>query len=98
MRSIPLDAIPNQAMSISVDGNRWDITLKECNGVMCATLALNDVTILSGQRLVAGFPFIPYAYLQGSGNFWILTENNELPNYQRFGIDQQLIYVSAGEL
>lgn len=98
MRVIPLDPVPNQSMSVTLDGNRWDITLKECNGVMCASLVLNDAAILSGQRLVAGVPFIPYRYLQTSGNFWILTDSDQLPDYTRFGIDQEMVYVSFGEL
>lgn len=97
MRTINLDAIPNQELSVTLDGNRWDITIKECNGVMSATLLLNDVPLLSGQRIVAGSPLIPYRYMQGSGNFWILTENDELPDYNRFGVDQQFIYMSPGE-
>lgn len=65
---------------------------------MCCTLILNDVLLLSGQRIVAGSPLIPYKYLQGSGNFWILTEDDELPYYDRFNVDQQFIYVSPGEI
>lgn len=98
MRTINLDAVPNQELSVTLDGNRWDITIKECNGVMCASLTLNDTLLLSGQRIVAGSPLIPYRYLQGSGNFWILTENDELPYYDRFGVDQTFIYMSYGEV
>lgn len=98
MRNISLDAVPNQELSVTLDGNRWDITIKECNGVMCCTLRLNDVTLLSGQRIVAGSPLIPYRYMQDSGNFWLLTEDDELPYYTLFGVDQQLVYASAGEI
>lgn len=98
MRTIPLDAIPNQELSVTLDGNRWDITIKECNGVMCCTLSLNDALLLSGQRIVAGSPLIPYKHMQAYGNFWILTENDELPYYDRFDVDQQFIYVSPGEI
>lgn len=98
MRTIALDAIPNQELSVTLDSNRWEIIIKECNGVMCCTLTLNDTLLLSGQRIVAGSPLIPYKYMQGSGNFWLLTENDELPYYTRFGVDQQFIYASAGEI
>lgn len=98
MRTINLDPVPNQEFSVTLDGNRWDITIKECNGVMACTLLLNDVLILSGQRIVAGSPLIPYRYLQGSGNFWLLTEDDELPYFDKFGVNQQLTYASFGEL
>jgi hypothetical protein len=97
MRNISLDATPNQELSVTLGGNRWDITIKETNGVMCCTLVLNDVEILSGQRIVAGSPLIPYRHLQGSGNFWILTEGDELPYYTEFGVSQQLVYMSVAE-
>lgn len=98
MRTIALDSVPNQTLSVTLDNNRWDITIKEADGVMCATLNLNDVLVISGQRIVAGSPLIPYRYLQGSGNFWLLTEDDELPFYTRFGVDQQFVYASPGEL
>lgn len=98
MRTISLDAVPNQQLSVTLDDNRWDITIKECNGVMCATLTLNDVLLLSGQRMVAGSPVIPYKHMQGDGNFWLLTENDELPYYNRFGVDQEFVYASPGEI
>lgn len=98
MQSIPLDAVPNQQLAVTVDNNRWVLTIQEARGVMCATLVLNDVVVISGQRIVTGSPLIPYPYLQVNGNFWLLTENDELPYYDRFGIDQQLVYVSPGEL
>jgi hypothetical protein len=98
MRTISLDSTPNQELSVTLDGNRWDITIKECNGVMCCTLVLNDVLLLSGQRIVAGSPLIPYKHMQGSGNFWILTEDDELPYYDRFGVDQQFVYMRFEEV
>ena len=96
MRVIELDDTPNQQLQVTLDGNRWVMTFNEARGVMAVTLVLNDVTILSGQRVVSGTPIIPYSYLQGSGNFWFLTENDELPYWELFG-GQILVYMSAAE-
>ncbi len=60
-------------------------------------LFINNVLILSGIRAVAGFPVIPYDYLQ-NGNFVFVTANDEYPIYTRFGIDQFLIYASPDEI
>lgn len=65
---------------------------------MIVDLVLNDEPILTGARIVAGTPLIPYKFLQGSGNFMLLTEQDEIPYWERFGIDQQLIYGSPEEL
>jgi len=98
MRTIPISPIPNQQLSVTLDGNRWVLTLKEANGVMCCDVVLNEVTLLSGQRVVAGSPIIPYRYLQTSGNFWILTENDDYPEYTQFGDGQILVYMSVADI
>lgn len=98
MRIIEIDPIPNQEFSVTVDGNRWDFVIKEAVSSMICDLSLNDEVILSGLRIVSGTPIIPYEYLRRHGNFIILTENEELPYWTQFGVNQQLIYASAEEL
>lgn len=98
MQVINIDAVPNQSFSVTVDGNRWDFVIKEAVTSMIADISLNDERILSGQILVTGEPFIPYRFLQGSGNFLILTESDQLPDWRRFGVDQILTYASAAEI
>lgn len=98
MRVIPLSSVPNQSFSVQLDGNRWDFVIKQANASMVVNLTLNDEIILMGSRVVSGTPLIPYQFLQGSGNFILLTEDEELPEWSRFGIDQQLIYGSFDEL
>lgn len=98
MQIIDIDPTPNQSFSVTLDGNRWDFVIKQAVTSMIANVVLNDTTILSGQILVAGTPIIPYEYLQGSGNFLILTENDDLPNWERFGVDQLMIYASPQEI
>lgn len=94
---VPLQAIPNQNLSIVLDDFVYDITLKAANDVMGMTLIRDNVTLLSGLRVVAGTPLIPYRYLEGS-NFIFITDNDELPNYERFGTTQLLLYFSSDEL
>lgn len=98
MRIIDIDPIPNQEFSVTVDGNRWDFIIKEAVSSMICDLSMNDEVILSGARIVTGAPIIPYEYLRRHGNFIILTENDELPYWTQFGVNQQLIYASAEEL
>lgn len=98
MRDIPLSKIPNQELSVTLDSIRWTLRVKVGGNIMFADIYLDDSPVLLGQRLVAGTPLIPYRFLQGNGNFWFLTENDELPWWERFGIDQLLTYASAGEL
>jgi len=98
MRIVPISSTPNQSFSVQLDGNRWDFTIKQAVSSMIANITLNDEIILMGSRIVAGTPLIPHEDLQGSGNFMLLTEDEEMPYWERFGVDQQLIYGSFEEL
>ncbi len=107
MINIPLQAIPNQSLSIQLDEINFDITINSCGfviensenftNIMAFTIYINNVLTVAGSRAVSGFPIIPYKYLE-NGNFVVVTENEEYPNYLRFGIDQYLIYASPEEI
>lgn len=98
MRQIPIEPVPNQELSINVDGVRWTLRLKVAKTTMIADVLQNDTPIVVGQRICVGTPIIPYRYLAGRGNFIFLTDNEELPDYTQFGVTQQLIYTLPGEL
>ena len=94
---ITLQAIPNQSFSVRLDVDRYDISIVSIPGAMAATITRNDEIIVSGQRCVAGFPIIPFRYLE-KGNFMFTTENDEMPYYEQFGSTQFLYFTPAEEL
>lgn len=96
-QTIPLQSIPNQTVSVALDNQRYELTLKTVGTVMAADLLINEVLILQGARLVGGTPLIPYRYLQ-NGNFLLTTEDNCYPFYTLFGVTQFLVYFSPAEL
>ena len=93
MQTIPLLAVPNQSFDLSLDGNLWRIRLVECNACMCADVTLNGSVLFTGMRIAPGTLLIPYQYLQGSGNFALLVDNDELPDWTKFGGTQTLVYI-----
>jgi len=97
MITIDLAAIPNQTLGIRLGDDLYAITVKAARGIMCADIIRNDIPIVTGSRIVSGAPLIPYRYLE-SGNFVIFTENDEYPDYTKFGDSQMLEYLSAEEL
>lgn len=97
MRVVPLASTPNQSFTLTIDDVRWTLAVKVARGVMCADVGRDGVLLLSGVRVVAGEPIIPYAYLQ-TGNFLFLTIANEMPDYRAFGVSQSLVYLSAAEI
>lgn len=97
MRTIPLSATPNQRLSVRLDDTRIVLTLKDTGGAMVADLERAGVLILSGSRVLAGEPIIPYRYIE-EGNFIVLTVGDVLPDWREFGISQRLIYITKAEV
>lgn len=87
---------PNQTFPVILEGARYDLTIKDCDGFMIMDVIRDDVVILQGQRLLANTPIIPYNYLT-QGNLVIITDNDDLPDWQQFGITQQLYYLTVEE-
>ncbi len=97
MQTIPIQAIPNQTLTVTLDDTRYSLTFKEIDGSMAATISINDVRIISGFEIVAGGLLIPYRYLE-NGNFTFVTAEDAIPYYNEFGETQSLIYISQAEL
>jgi hypothetical protein len=97
MIDITLQALPNQSFSIQLGESRYDITLKEANGVMSASVVRDGTPVVENVRLVAGSPLLPYRYLE-DGNFVLFTQDDDLPYYTAFGVTQFLTYLTADEV
>lgn len=98
MQTIPIEALPNQRLSVTIGANRWTLRIKVAVTSMIADVLLNDQPIILGQRIAAGTPIIPYPYLAIEGNFLLLIDSEELPDWRAFGRTQQLVYVTPEEL
>lgn len=94
---IPLAPIPNQSLSVNLDGNFYDISIKSTKTIVFVDMYRNDVALVLGARVVPGFPILNYRYLE-SGNFILGTLNQALPDYTQFGTSQSLFYLSQLEL
>ena len=98
MVRIEIAAVPNQSFTIALGGVRYAVALKAGEACMAATIARDGVPVVTGQRVVARSVIIPYPYLAEDGNFFIDTENDELPDWRQFGVTQFLYFATAAEL
>lgn len=94
MQIIPLQAIPNQRFSVEIGGVDWTFTLKVANQTMFCDIERDGEVLITGIRLVANTPIIPYRYLNQGINLIFLTENDALPWYEEFTKTQSLMYWS----
>ena len=96
---IELDPIPNQELSVTLDGARWTLRIQEAAGSMCADILRDDIPIIQGARIAAGEPIIAYPYLRaGLGDFYFFQTTESLPYYEQFGVTQYLAYLTADEI
>lgn len=96
MIEISLIQHPNQTFPVILEGVRYDLTIKDCDGFMVIDIVRDDITILQGQRLLPNTSVIPYNYLT-QGNLVLSTENNQFADWRQFGITQQLYYLTVAE-
>lgn len=97
MLEIPLSAIPNQSLSIRLDNFQYNLRIYFLGTVMAMDITRDGNVILTGQRLVPSYLVIPYEYLE-AGNFAFVTDDDDYPDYTKFGITQFLYYLSESEL
>lgn len=98
MREIQLQAVPNQRITVMLDGRAWDIELKTCQAHMAASLRRDAEIILLGQRVVCGSMIIPYRHLAVTGNFVIMSSNDRCIDWRAFGVSQSMFYLSPEEI
>lgn len=96
MRMISLQAVPNQRVTVSLDGSAWDIEIKCCIQYMEASIWRDGEVVILGQRIVEGGLLIPHRYLAVNGNFFI--DGNGQPDWREFGRSQNLYYIPTGDL
>lgn len=100
MMQIPLQALPNQSLSIQLDNNNYDLVIRSTpntSNIMIADVSINNTLVVEGQRLVPNQFFIPYLYMQ-NGNFTIVTDNDDYPDWTLFQISQYLVYATQSEI
>lgn len=97
MKEIPIKVFARQSLSVMLEQSLYEISLKECNGIMAATIVRDNVTIIDNRRICAGMTLIPEGHLE-EGNFVILTENGEIPYYTGFESMDIMVYLTIDEV
>ena len=97
MLRLSLQATPNQEFSTQLDGFAYIIRIKTFGEITTVSVTIDGVLFISGMRIVAGQPLLPYLD-GGGGNFFFTTETQELPFYTQFDVTHFLYYLSPTEL
>ena len=98
MIEIDVQQIPNQEFIREVDGVRYDLKIRTCQGITLMDITADDVVLKRSVRVSPNIPIIPYKYLTKGGNFMFFCINGDYPHYTKFGVTQQLVYLTDAEL
>ena len=89
MYKIPLEAIPNQRLSVDLDDGEVEITVKTVKG-------LTLVSITNHQSVIA-IPNRAMFFPQLKGKLGFICQDDEYPTYKQFGNLHNLYYISESE-
>lgn len=99
MYIVPLSPVPNQRLSVRLDGALFELEIKAARECMAISITRDAQTVVKGLRCLPLTPLIPYAYLEGlTGNFAFVTQGDVYPHYSRFGGTDTLWYLTVQEL
>ena len=99
MQIIELQNIPNQEFSVTIDGNAWFIQLRTMrSGATFASVTLNNELLINNILLTPNAPLLPYPYISNGKNFYMLCDNDDYPNFEKFNVTQRLVYATDEEL
>lgn len=103
MYLIPLKNIPNQELSVTIDGVFYTIRLRYwspdgVDGILFSSVKVGENDWTGATRCVPNEPLIPYEYLATTGNFYFICSDNHYPDYKKFGVEHRLVFLTADEI
>lgn len=98
MQNIPIQALPSQTFTyVDPENNQWNISVQLVIAQMAFSFTLNGTPLIKNVTAVAGIRIIPYDYLE-NGNFVIITQSQQVPDYRQFGTTQHLLFLEAADI
>lgn len=98
MIQIDVQQIPNQEFEKEIDGVRYTIKLRTFHKMTLADITIDDTVIKHSVRVCPNTLIIPYKHLTKGGNFVFYSMDGSYPHYTKFGVTQQLVYLTDAEI
>ena len=89
---------PNQSFKFQVGGELYDIAIRTTRDATFISIGRDGVELFNSHILIPNQSIRRYNYLVTGGNFVLSTQNNNLPDYTKFGDSQFLYYLTLDEL
>jgi len=102
--SIDLQPLPNQQFTLTVNNINMTVDLKAAGDndsqIMLFALQINDEYVCPYVPVFANQGLLPYKYMisEAGGNFFFETDADEYPNWNDFGSNCFLYFITQEEL
>lgn len=97
MKIIPITRTPNQSISIVISEVLYEIRLTSRDGSVCADIDADGELIVLGARVVANEAIIQPPSLLPDKCFCLVTSDNDIVDYNQFGLTQILCYFTPAD-
>ena len=92
--TIPLQALPNQTMTVTLGTQQCRLTFFQNSEILCATIEVNSVVLISSVACCNRVPIIRHPYLGFVGTLaFIDTMGANDPHYSGLGTRYKLVYL-----
>lgn len=95
---IPIDKLPSQILGVTLEGAGYFLQLRDVNGLVLADIEVNGTKVISGAKCLPNQKIMPYGHLTAGGNFYFYCQDNEYPDYTKFGADHRLLFLTDAEI
>ena len=94
---ISINATPAQQFIVQLGDYSYELRIFSTDGNMAYDLSIDDVEVVQGFQFVNEVLMLPYEYQEVNGNLLLVVPDDEVPNYEAFGITQFLAYLDEDE-
>ncbi len=98
MITIPIDNIPNQEFDIALGDYDYHIQLRTIQGFTYMSVWENDQPLCYSQICTPNNFINQYKYISVNGKLYFKCLDNEYPNYTKFNITQNLLFLTPDEV
>lgn len=98
MLNVPIQSVPNQSLNFMANEHRYSVRLRSFKGIVFCDINIDDEEICRGMRCLPNNVIIPYPYLTKGANLYFECQENNYPDYTRFGTTQFLRFALNEEL
>lgn len=95
---IPIEKLPGQILGVNLADAGYIIKLRNVNDLTLTNVEINGASVITGAKCLPNHKIIPYPHLTQGGNFYFYCQDNDYPDYRKFGENHKLLFLTDDEI